>query len=192
MVTIFLYGHLAKAFGKKHVLDIKTPAEAIKAMCVNYKAFKAAILQDGQAAYRVIAGKEDRDVNGLILPIGRLKTLKIVPMVSGSSGVGKIILGAALIVASFYLPGAGAAGLSLSSVASAVGFSLVLGGISSILFAPPKPKDISSERPENKPSYAFNGAVNTVAQGNPVPYFYGGPLRVGSQVVSAGLVTENL
>jgi predicted phage tail protein len=58
-----------------------------------------------------------------------------------------------------------------------------------MLFSAPKPQNI--DRPANKPSYAFDGAVNTAAQGNPVPICYG-RLIVGSQVVSAGLVTEPL
>jgi predicted phage tail protein len=196
MVTVILYGHLATQFGKKHMLNIATPAEAVRAMSANYKAFKAAVVQDGQLAYRVLVGKEDRaDDEGLHLPVGQLKTVKIIPLISGAGGFGKVLLGAALIGASFFLPGTPLlAGFSFSaaSIATSVGFSLLLGGVSQMLFAPPKPKSLSNERPENKPSYAFNGAVNTVAQGNPVPYFYGGPLRVGSQVISAGLVAERL
>jgi predicted phage tail protein len=195
MVTVLLYGHLASQFGKKHILDIVTPAEAIRALSANFKTFKKALIQDEQMAYRILVGKEDRaDKSNLHLPVGKIKTVKVVPLVNGSNGIGRVLVGAALIAASFYLPGAGAVagGITASSVASSVGFSLVLGGISSLLFAPPKQTINSYERPENKPSYAFNGAVNTIAQGNPVPYFYGGPLRIGSQVISAGLVADNL
>lgn len=194
MVTVLLYGHLAKQFGKRHLFDIVTPAEAVRALCANFKGFKQAIIQDGQAAYHVLAGKEDRaDEKDLHLPVGKIHTVKIIPSVAGKGGLGKILLGAVLIGLSFYFPGvSGALSGLLSSAASSIGFSLVLGGISTLLFAPPKPKNSSTERAENKPSYAFNGAVNTIGQGNPVPYFFGGPLRVGSQVISAGLSTENL
>ena len=40
----------------------------------------------------------------------------------------------------------------------------------------------------NTPSYLFNGAVNTTAQGHPVPIGYG-RLIVGSAVISASIVT---
>ena len=54
----------------------------------------------------------------------------------------------------------------------------------------PQPKTPGApERPENRPSYAFDGPVNTAAQGNPVPVCYG-RLIVGSQVVSAGMMAE--
>lgn len=197
MVTVLLYGHLAKQFGRRHCFDIVSPAEAVRALCANFKSFKSAIIRDGQAAYHVLAGLQDRtDANDLHLPIGKTNTIKIMPIVAGKGGLGKIILGAALIGLSFYLPGSAIGltelGLFATSAASSIGFSLLLGGVSSLLFAPPKPKSSSNERAENKPSYAFNGAINTIGQGNPVPYFFGGPLRVGSQVISAGFSTENI
>jgi len=72
-----------------------------------------------------------------------------------------------------------------------VGWSLIIGGAAQMLFAPKTP-DGPADKPDNKASYAFDGAVNTAAQGNPVPVLYGGPLIVGSQVISAGLSAEPL
>lgn len=195
MITVLLYGHLAKQFGRRHELDILTPAEAIRALCVNYKTFKNAIIQDGQIAYFVRVGKEDRaDKEGLHLPVSG-NCIKIIPAIGGRGGLGKVLFGAGLIGLSF-IPGLQGVTLfgntTLTGLLGNVGFSMVLGGVSSLLFSPPKQKTSSTERGETKPSYAFSGAVNTVAQGNPVPVFYGGPMRIGSQVISAGLVTENL
>ena len=79
----------------------------------------------------------------------------------------------------------------LASAISSIGFSMVMGGVSQMLFSPPQAQSGGMERPENKPSYAFDGAVNTAAQGNPVPLCYG-QLIVGSQVVSAGLSVEQI
>lgn len=70
-----------------------------------------------------------------------------------------------------------------------MGMSLALGGVAQLLA--PKVKAESKEAVENKPSYIFNGAVNTVAQGNPVPILYG-RMRVGSQVVSAGITSNDI
>lgn len=195
MITVILYGFLAEQFGKRHELAIKTPAEAIRALSANYPAFKQAIAKS-QYEYRVLVGKEDRATeSGLHLPA--TKTIKIVPLVAGSGGLGRILAGAALIAASFYLPGTqylsaySSFSYSLSGIASSIGFSLALGGVSQLLFSPPKAKVGSSERPENAPSYAFNGAINTTGQGNVVPVCYG-RLRVGSQVISAGLRTNDI
>jgi predicted phage tail protein len=197
MVIVELYGHLAKLYGKRHVLDINSPAEAIRAFCANHKGFKQAIMQHDQPGYRVIAGTEDRAFDiGMQLPVGSSRLLKIIPVVTGSGGgFGRILLGAALIGASFFLPGTSIGltemGLFATSALSSVGFSLVIGGVSSLLFSPSKPSSTGSERPENKPSYNFNGPVNTVGQGNCVPVGYG-RMRIGSQVASAGTETVNL
>ena len=43
---------------------------------------------------------------------------------------------------------------------------------------------------ENEPSLAFDGAVNTMGQGGPVPLGYG-RLLVGSAIVSVGFSTNN-
>lgn len=191
MLTVTLYGFLAEKYGKTHRVDAKTPAEVIRAFCANFSDFKEQIIQDGQAFYKIVAGRENRSDKDS-LHVGTSKTIKIIPIVGGKSGLGKVILGAALIVASIYLPVTPLIGtMSLSSMAGSIGFSLVLGGISQMLFAPPKTKMNMGERPENLPSYAFSGAINTTGQGNPVPLCYG-RLRVGSQVISTGLSVAQL
>lgn len=192
MLVVYLYGHLAKAYGKRHELAVKSPAEAIRAFSANYKDFKQRVIDGG--GYRILAGAEDR-ANDIHLPTSR--SIKIIPVVAGSGGLGKIVLGAALIAASFYLPGTtylsafSSFSFSASAIASSVGFSLLLGGVSQLLFSPPSAKSGESERAANKPSYNFNGAVNTTGQGNPISLAYG-RLRVGSQLVSAGTETANL
>jgi len=192
MLVVYLYGHLAKAYGKRHELAVKSPAEAIRAFSANYKDFKQRVIDGG--GYRILAGKEDR-ADDIHLPTSR--SIKIIPVIQGSGGLGKIVLGAALIAASFYLPGTqfisafSSFSFSASAIASSVGFSLLLGGVSQLLFSPPSAKSGESERADNKPSYNFNGAVNTSGQGNAIALAYG-RLRVGSQLISAGTETANL
>lgn len=194
MLVVILYGHLAKKYGKRHKLDVSSPAEAIRAFSANYKDFKESIINGG--GYRVLAGNDDRSYDeGIRLPTS--KTIKIIPVVQGSSGLGRIVLGAALIAASYYLPGLqyfsafSSFSINASAIASSIGFSLLLGGVSQLLFSPPSSSSGDYEKVNNKPSYNFNGAVNTTGQGNPVPICYG-RLRVGSQLVSASTETANL
>lgn len=191
MRTVRLYGHLGKQFGRSHRLDVRTPAEAIRALSANFKSF-AKVIADGE--WRVLVGGKAQALAQIQDPLAA--DISIVPAVGGASGLGKVVLGAALIAASFYLPGmtyfsaASAFGINAAAIASGIGTSLLIGGISEVLFAPPKPSGPDAkERPENRPSYVFNGAVNTTGQGNPVPLCYG-RLRVGSQVISAGLFSE--
>jgi predicted phage tail protein len=196
MIAVTLYGFLAEKYGKHHKIAAKNPAEVIRAFCANFKDFKQSIIQDGQAAYKILAGGENRS-NPDALHVGTSKHLKIIPTVSGRGGFGKILLGAALIVASFYLPGAtyfsaaSSFSINASAIASGIGTALLLGGISQVLFSPPKAKNNQGERPENTPSYSFSGPVNTTGEGGPVPLAYG-RMRVGSQVISTGLSIAQL
>jgi predicted phage tail protein len=123
-------------------------------------------------------------------PAGSL--IRLVPVTAGAkSELGQIIIGAALI---YFAPVFGTTALignlTGAAIVTSLGFAMVLGGVSQLLAGNPA-SDAPSERPENLPSYAFNGAVNTTAQGNPVPVLYG-RLRVGSQVISTGLSTAAL
>ena len=54
---------------------------------------------------------------------------------------------------------------------------------------PPAPAE--REEASRRPSYVFDGAVNTVEQGHCVPVLYG-ELRIGSQIISAGISVEQL
>ena len=67
---------------------------------------------------------------------------------------------------------------------------MILGGVAQMIAPTAKSSD-PSERPENQPSYVFNGAVNTTAQGHPVPVGYG-RLIVGSAVISAGIDVDEI
>ena len=204
MKTVKLLGELGKEFGKEFKLDIATPAEAIRALCANFPNLERHLVESEKrgVAYKVIVGKKAQLIGDLINPSGK-QEIKIVPVLQGAGGdTGMFILGAALVVASFYVPtamfaveAALATGVSVTTMASyafTVGAMLALAGAASIL----SPKQSGSAQdmnnsPDNKPSYTFNGAVNTTAQGYPVPVGYG-RMIVGSAVISAGIVAEEL
>lgn len=204
MKTVCLYGPLGKEFGRVHRLDVAQPAEAIRALCANFPQFRQRIVR---GTYRVlVGGKQALDKTELQDPISDRETLRIVPVVTGSGNVGKIVVGAALIYFSGGLAagfgatgaaagvagaGAGVAGFAGITAAtfSSIGVSLIVGGVASMLFAPKQTQGTTTDRPENKPSYTFDGAVNTAAQGNAIPALYG-ELICGSQVISAGLSAD--
>lgn len=200
MKTVILNGQLGKLFGKRHKFDVKTAAEAVRALVANFPDFERHMMQTEGVGYRVKLHKEPlQELEQLHHPVGN--TITITPVVSGAGrgGLGQILLGAVIIGAAFATGGAflvGAVGPTgigttfLGSIAVGIGTSLMLGGVASMLA--PKPKTMEpGNRPENKPSYAFNGPVNTTAQGNPVPIGYG-RMIVGGAVISAGLSTEEI
>ena len=176
MREIRLYGELGKKFGKSFHLDVRNTREAITALKVVVKGFSQYMHQHSANGFHVFIDKQDIDKTELDYPVGTREVIKIVPVVGGSGGFFKIIIGVAL----------------LFTPLRTVGISMILSGISEILFAPPKPNSATQqEQVENKPSYVFDGPVNTTAQGHCVPVAYG-KLRVGSQVISAGLYAEAL
>jgi predicted phage tail protein len=80
-------------------------------------------------------------------------------------------------------------GVPMGAQVMAMGVALALGGVAQLL-APRAAASATPEQADNTPSLAFNGAVNTMGQGGPVPLGYG-RLLVGSQVISVGFSTNN-
>lgn len=192
MKKIQLLGELGKKFGKSFRFDVRNPAEAVKALCANFPEFRQHLLDSEKrgVAYKVLVGKESKSVDELHDPSGK-QSIKFVPVLQGAGGGGlNVIIGAVLIAASFIAPfvGAGAASPYLLNA----GIAMVIGGVVQMLTPMPTlNSDTSNNQPDNKPSYAFNGGVNTTAQGYPVPVGYG-RMIVGSAVISAGIVAEEL
>ena len=192
MKTIVLLGELGKRYGRRHRLDVASPAEAVRAMCANFKDFAGFVSASAErnVGYRVITAREDLAADELHQPAG--KTITIAPVIAGAGGsVGKIILGAALIAAAIFVPALAVplfGTTTLATVAFSVGVSLALGGVAQMLA--PVPPSLDRGIDEDKPSYIFNGAQNTTAQGQAVPVGYG-RMIVGSAVISAGINVED-
>lgn len=186
MITVLLYGALRRKFGKLHRFDIRSPAEAIRALVANFPGFERHLVEHSAPGYRVIVGRNEcRDERTLGYPADDV--IRIVPVVVGAEdGWGQTILGAVLVVVGAFTVLAG----EYSGSVIGLGLSLMAGGITQLLSPAPKTKG-PAERPDNLPSYGFDGATNTTAQGNPVPLFYGEGI-VGSQVISVGLSTESI
>lgn len=192
MKTIRLYGELARKFGDTHVLAVKSPAEAVRAMIANFPEMQAHLIKSGDRGvdYQVKIDDEDIDEKQLNFPVS--KEISFIPVIRGaSSGTAKIIVGAVLVVAGIlltvYSAGTGAA---IGGYMISAGIGLMLGGVIQLLTPVPKAED-PAESASNKPSYVFNGPVNTTAQGQPVPIGYG-RLIVGGAVISAGVVIDDL
>lgn len=182
LTTVKLYGHLGKKFGREFRFDVRSPAEAVAALKATVPGFTEHLIEFSAPGYHVFTGRENVGIKEIAHPTNQ--PIKIVPVVAGAKqGVLQTILGAVLVVVGVWFEQPWLVNM---------GISMVLGGVAQMLFAPPPPKDPGqNERPENRPSYAFNGAVNTAQQGNPVAVGYG-RLIIGSQVIAAGLYVEPL
>lgn len=91
-----------------------------------------------------------------------VQEIHLVPaLYGGGGGVGKIILGAALIAAAFLLPPVGlVAGLTLNALLFSVGLALVMSGVMQLFFKAPT-VDKSDDPPPSK--YLGNNSNTTAA-----------------------------
>jgi predicted phage tail protein len=189
MRTIRLYGELGETYGRVHRFKVKSPAEALRALVANFPGFEKDMIESKSKGigFRVKNGTRHlEDETEVHDPASG--EIHITPVVFGAGGgFGKILIGAALIAAAVFVPFLAPV---VAQAALGVGLSLVLGGVSQLLSPQPKAQ-APPERPENTPSYVFNGPVNTTAQGQAVPIGYG-KLIVGGAVLSAGISTEQI
>lgn len=190
--TVKLYGQL-RQFGKSYPLAVRTPAEAIKALCVQIPGFER-FLSNAKSrglVFAVFLGK--KNIGEAELGYQGEGDIIIAPVIEGSkrAGMMQTIIGVALIiVASIATGGVGgfAAGGAWGAVGAA-GASMAIGGVIQMLS--PVAKGLrTSAAPENTPGYAFGSAKNTTASGNPVPLCYG-KRRVGGAIISAAIYAED-
>lgn len=190
--TVKLYGQL-RQFGKSYPLAVRTPAEAIKALCVQIPGFERFIsnAKSRGLVFAVFLGK--RNIGEAELQYQGAGDIIIAPVIEGSkrAGVMQTIIGAALIVVATIATG-GVGGFAAGGAWGAVGaagVSMSIGGVIQML-SPQAAGLKTSAAPENTPGYAFGSARNTTASGNPVPLCYG-KRRVGGAVISAGIYAED-
>jgi predicted phage tail protein len=187
-----LSGELGKKFGNVHSFHVNTPAEAIRALCANFPEFKKDLStsHERNIGYKVMNGSFELENTQQALDPASGEIL-IVPVIMGAGATARILIGVALIavgVVAYAFPEFG--GAAVAPYIIGAGVSLALGGVIELLSPVPKIKG-PEERPENKPSYIFNGAVNTTNQGHPVPLGYGRVL-VGGGIISAGISIDQI
>lgn len=188
MAAIFLHGYLGEKYGRKFDFSVNSVAEAVRLLNANFGGFLADVILHRPGFLVRVNGVSASGLDALndrvICP-----EIHIVPAISGAgeddNGVGKILAASLLVYAGMngYLGDYTSLGYSLAA-------NMAISGVSQMLFSTKQSAtdDITGET--NKASYAFSGAVNTTAQGNPVPVLYG-RLLIGSQVISAGITSND-
>ena len=199
---IKLHGELAEFLGQDEFeAVVKTTAEAVKFLITNFPKLEAYM---SNRYYQVLVGDNELDKDQIHDPIGKSE-IHFVPVISGAGGnsFNRILLGGALIGASFLFPGAGLFGKAgaeltggvvtgfaakVGTALSAGGAGLVLNGVSEILFPLPVP-----DEPEDDPriSFNFSGVQNTSRAGTAHPIVYG-EIVCGSVVISASVDTNQV
>jgi len=184
--TISLYGSLARKFEKKYNFSAKnieiiakTAKDVINALEANFPGFKKLIRRSGY--YRITNGQSL--TNGLSLGDEevemkfRKKQWHIMPVACGCSAAFRVVIGVVLIAVGIY---------TQQYWLASIGFGLAMGGVSEMLAPSPTSNADDNERPDERPSYLFDGPKNTVEPGLTIPVVYG-ECFAGSITVSGGL-----
>ncbi len=209
MKTIYLHGSLGEQYGTEFRLAINRPAEAIEALGHQIEGFFSTIAQGSWTVWR-----DDESIDGDMLSVtmDHCNELHIVPALEGAKGggkgVGKLILGVALIAVSVVTAGAaagagvglfsGGAGLSSGFLGltygqiALIGGAVALGGVTALTTPVPSAGDIDKREDETtQKNGVLGGQGNTTEQGQAIAVPFG-LIRTGSQVIQVGLYTEEM
>ena len=198
-----LYGELAEFVGHKEFeIQVDSLTKAISFLVNNFPQVEKYM---NPQYYQVKVGNYSIDQEEIHYPIGQ-EHIHIVAVIAGagSGGLGKVLLGAALIGGAFLFtpltagsffspivaPGSFAAAMPITKAALALGGALVISGVSDMLFPVPKPKEFKSEQ-DPQLSFSFSGTQNTSRAGTPVPIVYG-VIITGSVVISGAIDTQQV
>ena len=200
---IKLYGELAEFVGHKEFeVQVDSLQKAVSFLINNFPQVEAYM---NPKYYQVKVGNYAIDESEIHHPIGK-EDIHFVPVITGARGFGRILLGAALIAGAFMFSpltlgsftakgiAAGAVPFAkvgfLAKAAVGLGASLVLSGVSDMLFPLPDMPEFSSEE-DPRLSFSFSGTQNTARAGTPVPIVYG-EIMTGSVVISTSLDTQQV
>ena len=191
-----LYGELADFVGHKELeAVINSTADAIRFLVSNFPKLEAHM---ADRYYKVLVDDYDIDETEIHNPIGQ-SDISIVPVITGAGGgVGKTLLGVALIGLAFATGGTSLAlgfggftgGVGISAIVGNIGIGLTLMGVSEMLFPLPKPQEFNNEQ-DPRISFGFSGVQNTSRAGTSHPIAYG-EIVTGSVVISAGIDTNQV
>jgi predicted phage tail protein len=192
--TIELSSILGRKFFRKMDFQLATGSvwEVFKALRATVAGFADEIARLHRLGIRFAIIRNDQNVVEKDFDLGGTRTLKIVPVISGSKrgGIIQTVVGVVLIAAAAIITYAsGGTTTPFTSGLAAAGYGLAIGGVIQMLS--PQAKGLrQSAAPENLPSYAFGSAKNTTASGNPVPICIG-RRRWGGAIISASIYAED-
>ncbi|HBW2968859.1 TPA: tail assembly protein [Klebsiella pneumoniae] len=189
LVHVQLGGALATNFGRHWHLNVRNAKQAFDLIDANKPGFKAWIRKHAKSIskYHIqITNKQghkysmDETEFQMMGESDNIAKIRITPVPHGSGGKGfawfETVVGAALLVASIFIP-----------ALAPLGVALLMAGVQGLL----SPQAKKAQGPANNSDATyFDGPQNTTNQGNPVQLNYGEEILVGSQAVSSSITIE--
>jgi len=213
-----LYGPLAKFVGQRQFLaEINSAGEAVRMLLANFPGLERHMADQH---YKVIVDGFESDIDQIHYPASQ--TIKIVPVIGGAGGAGKIIAGVALVALAIALPGAGmfaggaigfgatsaTLGAGLTALAGNIGLALIVGGVAQLLSPTPQLAQIgpasstlgggagrntTTEGTELDPQESYSfSGIQNVSKQGVPVPVVYGERIVGSVVISAGIDVDTI
>lgn len=192
--TIHLYGELARLYGDKFKMAVKSLPEAVHALNTFFPGFKQYIT-DGrfQICRGPIRAEKEEDLQhtqqltkkDVIMNFGN-GDFHITPVLAGSDAKGKgwfqVILGAVITIIGVYTE---------NPYLIALGVSFMIGGVGTLLIKPPNLSPTSTDRPDANKSFQFGGVINTMEEGEGIALTFG-RWMCGSLVISSAYEAKEI
>ena len=203
--TVRLLDDLGERYGSEHVyFNLRSPAEAIRLLCINYPALQQELTEAHQygVGYTLVQAGTFLGYEDLKLPLGT-NDLVLAPVIAGSGGsTTQILVGVGLIAAAFVVgpaaggflgigaglggaTGAGAAismGLVSATAATAIGAigaSLILSGVAQLVSPQPDPIKGTRFKPGENTNASGPQGVSRATSGQQSYAFQGPANTVG-------------
>jgi len=196
---VYLEGEIADRYGSEFEMDVSTFGEAIRCFEANFSDFKNYLVQchEKGIGFTCQVGEKKINEEDELLYEYEEGDMVISAVPAGSkSAISKIITGIILIIIGYLIinnpttwgPTIAIGGKSVSVIgltAMAIGINLTMMGIQQMLMPDP-----SVDSPDQDESYLFQGAGQTILEGDPVPILYG-RLRVPGRPITFDVKNAN-
>ena len=186
-----VYGRLRQFLGQSHFeVAVNNPRQAFAFLIANFPEVEKHMTNQ---LYKVKMG--DLEITDDLLELRGNGDIKIIPIAVGAKGIviGGLLTAGGAAVGSTLL-GSTLLATVVSSGLTAVGTSMLIDGVTSIIAPTPQVPNLnaadslSDNDPNVQANFGFNSITNTTRAGVPVPIIYG-EVFTGSIVISSGIDT---
>lgn len=210
MIKVNLHGKLGGDLGQEWDLDVKSVAEAFRAIEANTKKLrKWLVTYLNEYEYEIFVNSysliteskkfdslEDIRNSELFCELdNKIHTIDIIPKIIGSGAWGKVIGGTAGLAGAVLLGVFVPPAIPFAIALGVASVGLIAAGTSELLSKPPPSVPFTAQQVNpiqgeggvagGPTSYLFNGPVNTMGEGGPVPIGYGQLTIGGNNVFSS-------
>ena len=187
--NVYLEGELGEKFVPHLQVECNTMQDVFRCLDANFPEFKPYFQQkheEGAYIHIDAAGQELEDPEELLMEVGDKEGDIIISNVpAGAKGVVKMVVGAILIVVGVIVSGIPGFQM-LGNMIIGMGISMVVGGLMELMAPDPAVDKIEN----GDESYLFNGNVQSIVSGYPIPILYG-RLRVPGQPAAAEIIGDS-